>query len=285
MALAEELQALSASTIVPTTAASTTRSCSTCATTPLRRNPLIARISTHASLPDTLPSMCGRLVQDLTDDQLRDVFSSTREGGYPFRRTWNLAPMQPMVVIGARDGRRIARALRWGLVPSWCNDAAQARAMAAKCINARAEGVAARPAFRAAFAKRRCLVPASGFYEWARVSAKEKVPHYLCPADGGLWGLAGLWERWTDPSTGEELRTATILTTTPNTVAARVHDRMPVILGRDAWDAWLSPSTPANELEHLLVPCPAAWVAERVVSTAVNSTRKDGPELTAPAVE
>lgn len=226
--------------------------------------------------------MCGRLVQDLTDEQLRDVFSSTREGGDPFRRTWNLAPTQPMVVIGARDGRRVARTLRWGLVPSWCKDAAQAREMAAKCINARAEGIAAKPAFRAAFAKRRCLVPASGFYEWARLAEKVKVPHYLFPTDGGLWGVAGLWERWTDPATNEELRTATIITTTPNAVAARVHDRMPVILGRDAWESWLAPSTPTSALLELLAPCPAEWVAEHVVSTAVNSPRNDGPELTAP---
>lgn len=221
--------------------------------------------------------MCGRLALLGAVDLIEDAFGATREGPESiYAPSYNIAPSQDLVVVGWRDGQRLWRTMRWGLIPSW------AKAPGQRPINARAEGVASNGMFRAAFAKRRCLVPASGFYEWQRVTDKVKVPHFFHPAGGGYWGIAGLWEHWKDPGTGEVIRTVCILTTTPNAVAARVHDRMPVILGRDAWDAWLAPETSAPALTGLLVPCPDAWVDEHPVSTAVNSPKNNDPSLVDP---
>ncbi len=138
-----------------------------------------------------------------------------------------------------------------------------------------------RPAYRAAFRYRRCLVPASGFYEWAK-TPHGKQPHFIHLPDEPLFAFAGLWESWHGPD-GEELRTHTILTTTPNEIMAPLHDRMPVILPREVENAWLDPSeTRTDRLLPLLRPCPAEAMAAYPVSRAVNDPRADGPELIAP---
>jgi len=186
--------------------------------------------------------------------------------------TWNLAPTQDGLAVRRHPetGARHLDALRWGLVPRWSKDATGA----ARMINARSEGVAEKPAFRDAFAKRRCIVAADGFYEW-RAEGKAKQAFAVAMADGAPMPLAGLWEGWRAPD-GGVLRSFTIITTAANAKLAAVHERMPVILPREAWGAWLGeePAAPA-ELLALLRPLPperlAAWpVGARVGKVAEN---------------
>lgn len=226
--------------------------------------------------------MCGRITQVASEQEIEEAFSATREGTEGiYRVNYNLGPLQRAAVIGQRDGARVLRMLRWGLVPGWVRDADAAKKMAAMCVNARAEGIETKPAFRAAFARRRSIVPASGYFEWARVGG-HKQPYYFYATAGTLLALAGIWERWRDPSTGEELRTFSLVTTEPNAVAARVHDRMPVILGREDWDAWLAPHTSPDALHALLHPCPDDWLAAHRVSRDVGDVRNNAPTLIAP---
>ncbi|MDB4930986.1 MAG: hypothetical protein JWM10_3470 [Myxococcaceae bacterium] len=219
--------------------------------------------------------MCGRYAQSLTTEEIEQAFQIIRGPTTPdIVPSWNVAPTQTGPVVGLSKGERVLRAYRWGLVPKWAKDPK----IGHKAINARADTVAERPMFRSAFAKRRCLVPATGFYEWQR-TADGKVPHYVHPARAQLFAFAGLWERWTPPDGGDELRTYTIITVDPNTLMAKIHDRMPVIVPKRAWAAWLDPETSPEDLQALLVSLPAPQMRSRVVSTAVNSPAHDGPEL------
>lgn len=227
--------------------------------------------------------MCGRIVQDLDEE---DLAREVREIRIPplkdWRRNYNLGPMQNAVIIGRdEDGARAARVFRWGLVPSWVKDETHAKRLGAACVNARADGVATKPAFRAAFAKRRCLVPVSGWYEWS-ASPNGKVPHYFHAACGELLLLAGLWERWKNPENGDEVRSFAVITTEPNALAARIHARMPVVLARGAWDTWLAPATARDELVALLRPCAEGMLAVHVVGKAVGDARNNTPDLIAP---
>jgi putative SOS response-associated peptidase YedK len=144
--------------------------------------------------------------------------------------------------------------------------------------NARADGVATKPSFRSAFKKRRCLVPATGFYEW-KAEGKKKFPHSFTVA-GGLFAMAGLWE---GRHAGADAESTCLITTEANEVVGAVHDRMPVILPREAWAAWLNPATEAGALQELLVPYPAAEMSCRQVSDVVNSSRNEGPACVEPA--
>lgn len=152
-------------------------------------------------------------------------------------------------------------------------------------INARAESVADKPAFRQALERRRCILPADGFYEWLR-TGKEKLPHHFASADGSVLGLAGLWEVWRpkDDPDAEPLRTCAVVTTQANATMAPVHDRMPVVLAPDGWDCWLDRSvTRAADLLPLLVPAPDGLLVCRQVASAVNNVKNDGPALLDPA--
>ncbi len=195
---------------------------------------------------------------------------------------YNAAPTQrlPVVRIG-RDGRPEAVLLRWGLVPSWADDAK----IGSRLINARAETVAEKPAFRSAFRRRRCLVPMRGFYEWqARTTAAgrpAKLPHYIFLPDAPLFAAAGLHGHWRGPE-GEVVESYAIVTTGPNGVTEAVHDRMPAILDEAAADAWLDPATPAGALQALLRPFPAEEMAKYPVSSRVNSVRNDDERLVEP---
>ena len=160
--------------------------------------------------------------------------------------------------------------MRWGLVPSWAKDVG----IGSRMINARAEGIAAKPAFRAAFRQRRCLVPADGFYEWQKV-AGGKQPMLIRLRSGDPFAFAGLWERWRGPD--GEVETGTIITTAPNAVTAPIHDRMPVILDPADYDRWLDPSQP--DAAALLRPCPDDWLTAIPVSTRVNSPKNDAADL------
>ena len=225
--------------------------------------------------------MCGRYTSTTPRDQLGKLFEALvtdreRDASY------NVSPTSDVYVILDDGEARKVDLLRWGFVPSWSKDLKIGNRM----INARAESVPTSGAYKSAFKRRRAIIPADGFYEWKKLAGgKRKQPYYLERRDGDPIALAGLWEEWRGPDRkGEPLRTCIIITTTPNETMAPIHDRMPVILPRSAWDAWLDPANDDTEaLAKLLVPAPPDLLAARPVSTAVNSTRNDGPDLIEPA--
>ncbi|MBX7201126.1 MAG: SOS response-associated peptidase, partial [Rhodospirillaceae bacterium] len=192
----------------------------------------------------------------------------------------NRAPTQRAPVLRLDgEGQREATLMRWGLIPSWAKDAS----IGSKCINARGDGVASKPAFRSAYKARRCLVPASGFYEWQpRPDNKPpKQPYYITTAAGGPLTFAGLWETWRgDDKVPGPVETFTIVTTEANADMAPIHDRMPVILAQGDWTTWLDPSNPGAA--DLIRPAPAGTIKATPISTRVNSVRNDGPELIEP---
>jgi putative SOS response-associated peptidase YedK len=172
----------------------------------------------------------------------------------------------------------VLSSFRWGLIPWWAKD----RKIGARNINARAETVADKPAFRESFAKRRCLIPADGFYEWQKLP-KGKLPHYIYGADQTPLALAGLWSSWKDPDSGDRVLTCTIITGEPNQLVADIHDRMPVILGKDKWSVWLDRSvTESEQLAPLLTVQSHEHIAEHPVSTLVNSVANNLPECVEP---
>jgi putative SOS response-associated peptidase YedK len=191
---------------------------------------------------------------------------------------YNVAPTQNMPVVrsATAGGDRETAMLRWGLVPSW----SRAAKMKSMLINARAETVAEKPAFREAFRRRRCLVPADGFFEWKH-AGRERMPWLFEPADGGPMCFAGLWETWSGGDAGL-LESFTILTTMPNETVAPFHDRMPVILPEAARDAWLSDDASEATLMSLLAPVPAAALRARPVHPRLNSVANDDPSCIEP---
>jgi putative SOS response-associated peptidase YedK len=220
--------------------------------------------------------MCGRFALFAGPEDLARAFGVTIEDvALPAR--YNVAPTQTVPVVRASDGRRQLATMHWGLIPPWAKDPS----IGTRMINARAETVTEKPAFRVAFRSRRCLIPASGFYEW-QARGRAKQPHFIRRADGGLLALAGLWERW-QPAEGPAAQSCAILTTTPNAVMAPIHDRMPVILDAGDFSRWLG-ETPASpdQLAALLRPCPDAALVAYPVSTYVNTPAHDGPEAIQP---
>jgi putative SOS response-associated peptidase YedK len=184
-------------------------------------------------------------------------------------------------------GVRELRVVRWGLVPSWAKDIS----IGSRMINARAETVASKPAFRRAFARHRCLIPADGYYEWMKVgdpAHPRKQPYFIHRADGGVLAFAGLYELWRDRSRPDEdpgdwLWTATIITTQAADEVGQIHDRMPMVIDPARWADWLDPaSTDAGALHDLLAPAVTAHLASYPVSTEVNSVRNNGPQLIEP---
>ncbi len=225
--------------------------------------------------------MCGRYTLGASPDDLVDVFD-VPPLAFPWEPSWNIAPTQDALIVAAdgEGGRKIGP-LRWGLVPFWAKDPSIGNRM----INARSETVAKKPAFRAAFKKRRCLVPADGFYEWEK-TPEGKVPHWIHLPGQRPFAMAGLWERWDGPVEGEAsvptpLFTFTILTTDAASGIRHIHPRMPVILPEEAWDLWLNPEAASGDLEGVLTPTPPGTLEEWPVSTRVNSPRNDGVDLTA----
>jgi len=180
--------------------------------------------------------MCGRYRLSRRKQIVEAHFSSA-SGEEDWNPRYNIAPTQlvPVIRQNPREPFRELSLMRWGLIPSWEKDASGA----ARMINARSETVAMKPAFREAFQSRRCVVPADAFYEWQRIG-KSKQPYCFEVNEGELFGFAGIWDRWKDPS-GNWMKSCSILTTTPNAVTSAVHDRMPVILDPDSYDIWLDP--------------------------------------------
>jgi len=194
---------------------------------------------------------------------------------------YNICPTQDIVVVAESEGRRKAGLCRWGLVPSWAKDPA----IGARMINARGETLADKPSFRRALVKRRCVVPADGFFEWRAESGGGKTPMYIRRADGLPMVFAGLWERRTDRATGEVLRTATIVTGPPNGFMASIHRRMPAILDDEGVAAWLDPDlpVPGATADVLSRRCPDDALEAWPVSTYVNKPGHEGPRCVEPS--
>jgi putative SOS response-associated peptidase YedK len=211
--------------------------------------------------------MCSRYFLDADGNVIAYTFAVPENTAV--RRRYNIAPTQeaPVVRVGAGGARELAM-LRWGLVPSWAKELA----VGTKMINARAEGVEAKPAFRAAVRERRCLIPATGFYEWKGLPGRKQP--YAITIDRPLFAFAGLWETWTARE-GRAVETFTIITTEANPAIASVHDRMPVILPKDAEEAWLC----GDEKDALAVLAPyAAQTKLRAVGPAVGNSKNEAPE-------
>jgi putative SOS response-associated peptidase YedK len=223
--------------------------------------------------------MCGRFARRSTREVLADWFGVDLEDLPAFSASYNIAPqsVQPVVRQGQDSGAREFALLHWGLVPFWAKDAK----IGYSTINARAEEAAEKPAFREALRKRRCLVPADAFYEWARVDAKTKQPFAIALKSGEPYAFAGLWERWR-PKNGEALETFTILTTDANEVLEPIHNRMPVILEPKDYSRWLEPGTVERLPVDLLRPFPAEQMTAWPVSNRVGNVRNNDPELLAP---
>lgn len=220
--------------------------------------------------------MCGRFALTAPASAIAEIFQVDVLPDVLPR--YNVAPTTRVACVVQEDGERALKELRWGLIPSWAKD----RKIAYKTINARAETVASKPAFRSAFKRRRLLVLADGFYEWQR-AGKTKIPHLVQLDDARPFGMAGLWESWTDPETGEEVPTCTIITTSGNELMKPIHDRMPVILPERSWDLWLDATVDDKEvLQELLVPYPADEMRERRVSSDVGNVKNKGPEVQGP---
>jgi len=220
--------------------------------------------------------VCGRFFLDADLDTLVDHFRVERlafpVGAY---RRYNIAPTQTAPVVRQGPGGRTLALLRWGLVPFWADDPK----LGTRMINARAERVAQAPAYRHAFRRRRCLVPASGFYEW-RPGAGGKQPYAIVPAQAPLFAFAGLWERWEKGET--PLESFTLIVTDANAALRPIHDRMPVILRAEDYALWLDPRTDPARLQALLRPAEDAAVRAYPVSQRVNDPRHDDPDLIRP---
>ena len=259
--------------------------------------------------------MCGRYASSRRPEDLAEEFeidratlSETLAG--PLEPDYNVAPTKPVYAVverppgptrtgggdeagedtGGGPGRRQLRVVRWGLVPFWAKDPSIGNRM----INARMETVAEKPAYRQAFARRRCLLPADGFYEWYPTEERtasgkpKKQPFYIHPADGSVMAMAGLYEIWRDPTRAdddpERFRwTCTVLTTTAEDAVGRIHDRMPLLVEPERRAAWLDPTrTDPDDLTGLLVPATPGRLEAFPVSTEVNNVRNNGPGLVEP---
>ncbi|RJX35345.1 MAG: SOS response-associated peptidase [Desulfarculus sp.] len=220
--------------------------------------------------------MCGRFSQVSGLDQLQDRFDFPA-AHMNYAPRYNLSPGQEALAVTSGEQGRRGGMLRWGLVPHW----AQEESAGYKMINARAEGIEAKPSFRRPFRRSRCLVPADGFFEWAPRS-EGKQPFFLARKDRQPFALAGLWDAWPRPE-GGQLKTFTIITVAANRLVKAIHERMPAILAPEDEAAWLDPgqSDPAA-LHELLRPCPDEWLEAFPVSPRVNSPAQEGPELIEP---
>jgi putative SOS response-associated peptidase YedK len=218
--------------------------------------------------------MCGRFTLITPTRELASLFDLDTVPDLAPR--YNIAPTQPVAVVRAGGVGRELVLLRWGLVPPWARELG-----GPPLINAKAETVADKPAFRAALARRRCLIPADGFYEWVPAPGKKQPIHFRL-RQGGLFAFAGLWERWQPPG-GPAVESCAVLTTEANEVVRPVNERMPVILEPAAWQEWLDPGVEGKGLSGWLRPLPEGVLVAVPVSGWVNSVRNEGPQCLEPA--
>jgi len=226
--------------------------------------------------------MCGRVRLSSDVSEIKLVFSIPPHRPTPnVAASWNVAPTDPVPVVryDTKAGERSLDVLRWGLVPFWAKDLK----VGFSNINAKAEGIEGKPAFREAFQRRRCLIPVDNFYEWKK-TATGKLPYAISLADRGLMALAGLWENWRSPA-GEWVRSFAIITTMPNELCAELHDRMPAILGLEVWPEWLG-ELPADaaRLKALLAPYPSEDMVSWPVSARVGNVKNNDPSLIEPII-
>jgi putative SOS response-associated peptidase YedK len=221
--------------------------------------------------------VCGRFSITGDLDFYAEYFGVDEVVAEPLSPSWNVAPTDPVYVIAERDGSRQLGSMSWGLVPHW---AANARSIH---INARAETVSSNSTFRDAFSRRRCLIPADGFYEWEPAETG-RAPHWIYRADGHPMAFAGIWASRHDLATDTWSRSCSIITTAASGVVGPLHDRMPVVLEREAWERWLDRSlTDPEEALAVLRPIDDDLLMEHEVSRKVNSVRNNGPDLREPA--
>jgi putative SOS response-associated peptidase YedK len=236
--------------------------------------------------------MCGRYANARQDQELADRFHIAELIGERLGPSWNVAPTQDVRAVLERvEGGHVMRqlrTLRWGLVPSWAKDAK----IGARMINARVETITEKPAFRKAASRRRLIVPMDGYYEWqAPESGKgRKQPYYLTDPDGEPLAAAGLYELWPDPAKDDDaserwLWTLTVITANATDTLGHIHDRSPLLLPQDRWDAWLDPElTDAGDVDALIATIPEPHLTPVKVGTAVGNVRNNNPELVRPIV-
>jgi putative SOS response-associated peptidase YedK len=224
--------------------------------------------------------MCGRYTLTATADEIINTFSwlTLPDDPSAFTPRYNIAPSQPIAVV-PNTGENKLDFFIWGLIPFWAKDPK----IGYRMINARAETLAEKPSFKAAYKYRRCLILSSGFYEWKKEpGSKSKVPHFIHMKSREPFAFAGLWERWNAPD-GSEVLSSSIITTEPNPLLAPIHNRMPVILPASAHEQWLTPGEKApQELNTLLTPYPAELMDAYPVSTYVNRPANDSPQCIQP---
>ena len=222
--------------------------------------------------------MCGRYAAARSVDDITGAFgiaAADVDSELP-AADWNVAPTKTVPAVLVRDGVLTLTALRWGLVPSWSQPAS-----GPTLFNARIETVTEKPAFRDAVWRRRCVLPADGWYEWLRRPDGQRIPHFLTTRGDELLALAGLWEVWRDAE-GRELRSVTILTGAAPADLEHVHDRAPVVLAPEQWRSWLDPATPQPQVRALLRPTPPGRIQVWPVSDRVGDVRANGADLAAP---
>ena len=221
--------------------------------------------------------MCGRFGLFVTPEVLEEYFSLDDLVAAVEPR-YNLTPGRAVAAVRESEGKRRLDALQWGLIPFWAKDATIGR----RLINARLDSVAEKPAYREAWQRRRCLIPASGFYEWSEPRGGRKRPYFIRPHDEPLLALAGLWERWRTPN-GEKLETCVIVTTDANAQLVQIHDRMPLLIPRDAQALWLDPKSRLDDVLKLAERPPT--LDAHPVGFGVNDPKNDDEALIAPVAE
>jgi putative SOS response-associated peptidase YedK len=222
--------------------------------------------------------MCGRFVQAQNAQSYADYFGATLAVPEELDPSWNVAPTDQVYAVAEHEGERHLGTFRWGLVP-WFADSLK---IGARHINARSETVHTSRVFQDSFQRKRCLIPADGFFEWEKLESGDKLPHYIHSRDGAPLALAGIWASWRDPE-GERITSCSILTTKPNALVAPIHDRMPVALARDSWSPWLDrDNDDVDSIRRLLVTPEAESMVEHTVSTLVNKVANNYPEVVSP---
>lgn len=224
--------------------------------------------------------MCGRYAASVDLATLMREFNAESRVSEPLAADYNIAPTKEAYLVRQGERGPEIEVARWGLVPSWAKD----RTIGQRLINARSETVAEKPSFRSAFARRRCLIPADGYYEWYRpAKGGVKQPFYIHPStENEPWAMAGLYELWRDPMDDSPHESFTIVTRAATENLTRIHDRMPVVLSAQQFQVWLEPTTPADELLHVMATEPEVAMEAYPISTRVNSARNYGPDLIEP---
>lgn len=212
--------------------------------------------------------MCGRFALAVTPEELANHFNLKRKVTTVPR--YNIAPSQQVVIIRARAREYTTAAVRWGLIPHWAKD----EKVGYKLINARVESIQEKPAFREAFNHRRCLVPAIGFYEWKQ-DGNRKQPYFVKMKNGSLFAMAGIWESWLSPE-GQKIESCAIITTAANTIVAKLHDRMPVILPKDCYGLWLDSNREGFSFPEYMRPYDPFKMTAYPVSSMVNNVKNEG---------